>query len=260
MASRYTLDLDLVGFGLMTDLTFEMGDSDGDCQGATFCNNDVDTNADGIGDGVSVANADRNLDSLPDSDLDSDGLFDFSWTVRFFRPGDGNDFDSDDDTGVIPPYDSDTIGISFGFPEGSAVENTDGSWSYNIDYLAAAVGSGQEDRFALYAPPTATSGAIIYAGGFFFGGIACTGTPISEGGTGYTPPAMFHFILYTPGCSGSRCTPSCPGDLNNDNEHNFFDVSLFLQDYNAGGDYNGDGDTNFFDVAAFIQDYNAGCP
>lgn len=52
----------------------------------------------------------------------------------------------------------------------------------------------------------------------------------------------------------------CAADLNNDGQTNFFDVSLFLQEYNAGSDYNGDGDTNYFDVSAFLQDYGAGCP
>lgn len=52
----------------------------------------------------------------------------------------------------------------------------------------------------------------------------------------------------------------CPPDLNHDGQLNFFDVSLFLQDYNAGGDYNGDGGTNFFDVSSFLTEYNQGCP
>ncbi len=52
----------------------------------------------------------------------------------------------------------------------------------------------------------------------------------------------------------------CLADMNNDGDLNFFDVSLFLQDYNAGGDFNGDGNTDFFDVSAFLQEFNAGCP
>jgi len=54
--------------------------------------------------------------------------------------------------------------------------------------------------------------------------------------------------------------PYCPADLNGDGTYNFFDVSIFLQDYNTGEDYNNDGNTNFFDVSAFLQDYNADCP
>lgn len=52
----------------------------------------------------------------------------------------------------------------------------------------------------------------------------------------------------------------CPADLNGDGAVNFFDVSLFLQQFAQGGDYNGDGMTNFFDVSKFLQDFNAGCP
>ncbi|MCA9276861.1 MAG: hypothetical protein KDA29_12620 [Phycisphaerales bacterium] len=255
--SGYTLDVDLVAGFTGTDLSFEIGDSDGDCQTAAFCNNDVDTNSDGIGDGVSVANADRDFDSLPDSDIDGDGLFDWSWTVRFYQPGIGNDFDSDGDTGVAPPSSSDTIGISFGFPEGSAIDNGDGTWAWNIDSSADPAGTGEEDRFAIYTTLDDGGGneLIIYNGGYWFGGFACTGGLISTGGAGYSPPAMFQFVLYGP--NPYIC---CPSDYNCDGAVNFFDVSAFLADWQNGEDYNGDGQTNFFDVSAFLTDFNAGCP
>lgn len=251
----YTLDIDLAAFGTATDLSFEIGDTDGDCQSAAFCNSSVDYDSDSVPDGP-IGLGDRDFDGNPDSDLDGDGLADWSWTVRFFQPGFGNDFDSDSDTGSAAPTASDTIGVSFGFPEGSAVDNGDGSWSYNIDTSAEAPGTGAEDRFAQYNPPNST-GDITYEGGYFFGGIACTGGLLDEGGSGYAPAAMFQFVLYGP---DGNSTPECPADLNGDGELNFFDVSLFVQDYQAGGDYNGDGSTSFFDVSQFIQDYNAGCP
>ncbi|MEZ6163057.1 MAG: hypothetical protein R3B67_01325 [Phycisphaerales bacterium] len=257
--SGYTLDVDLVAGFTGTDLSFEIGDSDGDCQTAAFCNSSVDTNSDGVPDGVSIANADRDFDSLPDSDLDGDGLFDWSWTVRFYQPGTGNDFDSDGDTGVAATSSSDTIGVSFGFPEGSAVDNGDGTFTYNIDTAVDAAGTGEEDRFALYNPPIDDGMGgelILYNGGYWFGGFACTGGLISTGGVGYNPAAMFQFSLYGPGV----VNPCGPADLNGDGMLNFFDVSLFLQGYNTGADYNGDGSTNFFDVSAFLTDYNAGCP
>lgn len=56
---------------------------------------------------------------------------------------------------------------------------------------------------------------------------------------------------------------SCPVDLNNDGELNFFDVSAFIVGYSAGDlamDFNNDGDLNFFDVSAFIVAYTNGCP
>jgi len=257
----WTADVDLVDFAGdgSVDLSFEIGDSDGDCQTAAFCNNDVDTNSDGIGDGVSVANADRNFDGLPDSDLDGDGLFDFSWSVRFYQPGIGNDFDSDSDTGSAFPTASDTIGVSFGYPEGSAVDNGDGTWTWEIDEMADAPGTGAEDGFAIYGPAVSNTDAGPYAGGFFFGGFACTGGLISTGGSGYTPPAMFQFVLYGPGDGG--CDNDA--DFNGDEAFDFFDVSLFIQAFNnmdASADFNNDNAWDFFDVSQFIQAFNAGCP
>jgi hypothetical protein len=239
----WTADVDLVTFGTATDLTFEIGDTDGDCQTANFCNE-------------FVAAQDNDSDGLPDSDLDGDGLFDWGWSVRFIQPGQGNDFDSDSDTGSLPGSSSDTIGIAFGAPEGMAVDNDDGTWTWEVDTSVAAAGFGAEDRFALYE--VTSDGDYVYNGGYSGGGFACTGGLISTGGFGYTPPGMFQFILYGTAC---RCSPGCgQADLNNDETLNFFDVSLFLQGFNAGDDYNGDGSTNFFDVSAFLTDFNAGCP
>lgn len=249
--SGYTLNVDLVGGFPGEDLSFEIGDSDGDCQTGAYCNSSVD-----YGDGSfgPIAGGDRDQDGLPDSDLDADGLFDWAWSVRFFQPG---TIDTDGDgviDGVPAPTGSDVIGVSFGAPVGSAVDNGDGTWTWDIDTSVAAAGTGQEDHAAIYEP-IGSGGELIHTtdiGGNF----SCDGVPISQGGAGYTPPAMFSFVLYGPACCGS----SCAADLNNDGLLNFFDVSLFLQDYNAGGDYNGDGSTSFFDVSAFLQDYNAGCP
>ena len=66
---------------------------------------------------------------------------------------------------------------------------------------------------------------------------------------------MFQFVLYGPG-GGVKC----PSDLNCDGALNFFDISLFIQQYISGEDYNGDGVTDFFDVSVFISDFSAGCP
>lgn len=252
----WTADVDLVAFGTATDLSFEIGDSDGDCQTAAFCNSSIDYDSDSVPDGP-IAGGDRDFDGLLDSDLDGDGLFDFSWTVQFIQPGQGNDFDSDSDTGSLPGSNSDTIGIGFAAPEGSAVDNGDGTWTWNLDTAADAAGTGAEDRFAIYEPNG--TGGFMYNGGYWFGGFACTGGLISTGGAGYTPVAMFQFVLYGPDgtTGGGGCNPA---DLNEDGVLNFFDVSLFLTDFNAGGDYNGDGSTNFFDVSAFLTDFNAGCP
>jgi hypothetical protein len=57
--------------------------------------------------------------------------------------------------------------------------------------------------------------------------------------------------------------PLCPADMNADGVLDFFDVSAFLNLYNAQNpeaDFNGDGVFNFFDVSAFLNAFNQGCP
>lgn len=237
----WSASVDLVGFGTATDLSFEIGDSDGDCQTAAFCNNDVDTNSDGIGDGVSVSNADRDFDGMPDSDLDGDGLFDWSWSIRTFLPGTGNDFDSDSDSGVLPASDQDTIGIQLGWPAGLDVTPGGG---LDFDDSVPAAATGADGLFL-------ASDGVGFSGAYSFGDFACP-----DVGEAYVPPSVFAFELLARGDD----TGLCPGDLNGDGVLDFFDVSEFLQDWQGGGDYNGDGQTDFFDVSSFLQDFNAGCP
>ncbi len=55
----------------------------------------------------------------------------------------------------------------------------------------------------------------------------------------------------------------CPADLTGDQSLDFFDVSAFLNAYNAmdpAADFTGDGLYDFFDVSAFLNAYNTGCP
>ena len=248
----YTADVDLAG-SFSSSLTFEIGDSDG-VSTATVFHGDVDTNGDGIGDGVPIAQADRNFDSLPDADLDGDGLFDWAWTVRFFQPG--TDIDGDGIPDGDPADSMHAIGVSFAAPDGTAIDNGDGTWTWDIDSTTADAGTGEEDRFVLYTAPN-SNGEILYAGGFFFGGFKCEGTPRPDG-PGYTPLAMFEHQLIGPGAIQVDC-----GDYNGDGAINFFDVSLFLQLFSAedpSTDLNGDGAFNFFDVSAFLVIIAAGCP
>lgn len=259
----YTLDLDLAATTASSSLIFEIGDSDGDLQGAAFGNNDVDITSDGIGDGVSIADpfvdpvtllplVDRNFDGLPDADLDGDGFFDWSWGVRFYQPGTG---DNNGD-GIIDALDGDildsmrNIGVGFGSPTGTAVDNLDGTWTYEVDTMVDDSGYGVEDRFAQYHAPD-VNGDILYEGGYWFGGFACVGTQ-------YTPAGHFEFQLFGP----SDVSP-CPADLNGDGAYNFFDISAFLQAFGAqeaAADFNGDGFFNFFDISAFLQAFGEGCP
>ncbi len=78
-----------------------------------------------------------------------------------------------------------------------------------------------------------------------FGVASNDGTPYFFSASAYFPTPADLFV--------------CDADLNNDGELDFFDVSLFIQNYNTGADYNGDGQTNFFDVSQFIADFNGCC-
>jgi len=56
---------------------------------------------------------------------------------------------------------------------------------------------------------------------------------------------------------------SCPADFTGDGTLNFFDISAFLNAFNASdasADFNSDGQFNFFDVSAFLNAFSAGCP
>jgi hypothetical protein len=250
----YTATVDLAA-SFSSSLTFEIGDSDGDLQGAAFANNDVDTDSDGIGDGVSVAAAgvDRDFDGNDDADLDGDGLFDFAWTVRFGQPG-TRDLDSDGTNEGDIAASMRTIGITFGAPEGEAVDDGAGGWTWETDAMAPGAGTGWEDAFAIYAPPD-LSGEILHAGFFWFGGISCTADPVSGQ---YNPGAGFTHTLFGPGGTGG-----CAADLTGDGNLNFFDVSAFLAAYGEEdpiADFTGDGNFNFFDVSEFLAQYGAGCP
>jgi len=235
--SGYSASIDLAG--LFSDsMTFEIGDTDGDSQGAAFYN-------------PGQWNEDNNFDGFPDTDLDQDGLFDWAWSVRFAQPG-TRDLDGD---GIIDGDFADSmqpIGISFGVGEGEAIDDGDGTWAWELDMVPPGA-TGQEDAFAIYAPPLGgVGGPILYAGFFWFGGFACEGIS-------YTPVASFEHVLYGPG-SGSHC---CPGDINCDGIANFFDISEFLVFFVAGdmqADFNGDGVLSHFDISAFLAAFAAGCP
>ena len=68
---------------------------------------------------------------------------------------------------------------------------------------------------------------------------------------------------YTVIMSEGGCSIPCPADMNGDGVLNFFDISVFLNAFNAMNpiaDFTGDGQLNFFDVSAFLNAFNAGCP
>jgi hypothetical protein len=56
---------------------------------------------------------------------------------------------------------------------------------------------------------------------------------------------------------------SCLADFNGDGVLDFFDVSAFVNAYNASdpsADLNGDGGFDFFDISIYVNAYTAGCP
>jgi len=239
----YTADIDLATT-FSNSLTFELGDSDGVSSAAIF-HNDVDTDGDGIGDGVSVANADRDFDGLPDGDLDGDGLFDWSWTVRFFQPGTA-DLDGDGSVDGDFADGQQPIGLRFALPAGMWADQGDDTWTWEQPaMLPSDYAHGADDRIAIYQDGE-------YVGGFFFGGPSCS--PL-----GYIPMGQFETQLVGPD-GGSNC---CPVDLNCDGSLDFFDISQFLSAFAAQSseaDFNDDGVFNFFDVSAFLNAFSAGCP
>lgn len=55
----------------------------------------------------------------------------------------------------------------------------------------------------------------------------------------------------------------CTADFTGDGDLTYFDLSAFLQLFNAAdpkADFNNDGSINFFDISSFLQAFNAGCP
>jgi len=238
----YSADIDLGG-DFSSSMTFEIGDSDGDLQGAAFGNNNVDSNSDGIGDGP-IATLDRDLDGLPDSDLDGDGLFDWGWSVRFFQPGTA-DLDGD---GVIDGDIADSeepIGLSFGLPAGVWVDQGDGTWNWEMGPVTPDdYGYGAEDRLALFVDGEYTSSVS-------FGGPLC-------GPEGFTPMGQLEAQLIGPGGG-----VPCPWDVNGDGQLNFFDISqiiIFFQNQDPRADLNHDGQWNFFDISIFLNGFLEGCP
>ncbi len=56
---------------------------------------------------------------------------------------------------------------------------------------------------------------------------------------------------------------TCAADLTGDLVHDFFDISVFISNFNRQdpiADFQPDGEFNFFDVSAFLDAFRAGCP
>jgi hypothetical protein len=109
---------------------------------------------------------------------------------------------------------------------------------------------------------------VTYIDGFaptgFWARKIMEGTAITEKFNSVSiPPAPPGFVarVYNDG-NNLFVGHTCPSDTNLDGVLNFFDVSVFLNNYNNGdlaADLNGDGVLNFFDVSTFLNSYNMGC-
>ncbi len=253
----WTADIDL-GASFGSSLTFEIGDTDSDKQGASIHNARLDLQ-------------DNDSNSIPDIDHDNDGLADWGWSIQFIQPGtvdlDNADGDDDTQTGIDgDPAALATAGIVFGSPTpGHAEMDSAGGWSWVSDGPTAGV---TEDAFALATTDFPDgSGLMTVAGTFFFGGLSCEADPTSGQ---YTPAAHFQIILY----SGSGTHFDCGDYAGNpdgtpDGLLNFLDVSAFLNYFQEGNlvvdlagnpDGSPDGQLNFIDVSAFLALFAAGCP
>lgn len=118
-------------------------------------------------------------------------------------------------------------------------------WSRGDTGYHAAVGYGVFPNFFSQINTFTTDGSSYQLGGSF-GPNDQDGLPPVQPGDLALPPAT-----------------QCAADLNNDGTLDFFDVSAFLNAFNAMdtvADFNADGSFNFFDVSAFLNAYNAGCP
>ncbi len=235
----YTADVDL-GASFGTSLVFEIGDTDGDLQGAAVHNSELDEEFNG-------------LPGVPDIDPDGNGLADWGWSLIFDQPGtvdvDNADSDSDPTTGIDgDPLALETAGVVFGVssPSHAEFDTVSATWELIPDGPTAGL---TEDIFN--TAHLDSNSDIIMDGPWFFGGFACT-QPGEPQGSGYVPYAAFQVTLY-----GPTTVHCCPPDLNCDGAIDFFDISFFLTN---SVDYNGDTIFDFFDISAFLTDFGAGCP
>tara|TARA_R110000782_G_scaffold12913_3_gene38234 strand:+ start:23428 stop:24777 length:1350 start_codon:yes stop_codon:yes gene_type:complete len=248
--SVYTAIVDLQG-DFTNDLSFEIGDTDGDLQGAAIHNAFF-----GIGD--------IDSDGILDGDLDSDGLADFSYGQRYFQPG-TTDFDGDGSPDGDPAAAAD-CGNSLVAPTGPVVNAPPFDTISPVDPLPAA--QGLEDAFDIFTDIN-SDGFFEPFGTFFYGGFTCDedgdGVPGGNAANTRSFAQFWHVLL------GPSAAAACPADLfpagNPDGVLNFFDISTYLGYYNSQNPLADffpvgapDGLFNFFDISTFLAAYNAGCP
>lgn len=88
-------------------------------------------------------------------------------------------------------------------------------------------------------------------------------TAVDKGAAGYDTDFGWGFINAGAAVEAAAGSTSCPADLNNDGELDFFDVAAFLSAFSTLdpiADFNNDTLFDFFDVAAFLSAFSVGCP
>lgn len=190
----------------------------------------------------------------------------------------GSDFDGALLRAVLDP-DTFSYRIELVLENGTRAMGLNSNSSYSIDFLGTANGGGGANPGSLWSNNVSASswngmsiagtepGDEITNGGvivntsitYDIDGDGIFNDPTSGNFNPNAPADESYSVALYVGYYQDGPAP-CTADLNGDGLLNFFDVSAFLLDFNAGGDYNGDGMTNFFDVSAFLLDFNTGCP
>lgn len=242
----YIYTLDLAGTDPADSISFEIGDTDGDLQGAAVHN--------------PLGNADNVLD------IDLDGLVDFSYGIRYTQPG-VEDFDGDGIPDGNPNNREETYS-ELAAPR-LTIQPTPPT-TFEVDPISA----GNEDIFDIVVGPVVPEGNVHF-GTFFYGGFSCDannngifeGNNAAQGIQDYRPYASFFMAMF----AGDTPPPPCRADLfpvaQGDGVLNFFDLSTFLGYFNTQNPIAdffpvaaGDGLFNFFDLSTYIAEFNAGCP
>ncbi len=133
------------------------------------------------------------------------------------------------------------------------------------DSTALWVGDGSELVKLVEYDQTVDTDLGPIALGFDFGGD--TGRQVMNGVVDINDNGQVAFAAFlrngTIGVFVATPVESCVADFTGDGVLDFFDVSAFLNAFNAGdpsADLTGDGTLDFFDVSAFLNAFNAGCP
>lgn len=190
----------------------------------------------------------------------------------------GSDFDGALLRAVLDP-DTFSYRIELVLENGTRAMGLNSNREYSIDFLGTANGGGGANPGSLWSNNVSASAwngvdlSELEPGDEMSNGGVIVNTSITydiDGDGVFNDPTSGNFNPDAPADESYSVAlyvgyyqdgpAPCPADLNNDMMLDFFDVSIFLQDFQAGGDYNGDNNTDFFDVSAFLTDFNAGCP